>query len=95
MHNLQTALAVTLASGYRYLSPVPVPNYFNPCIMCVHLVSLPPLPNSQAIKDRPALPPYDAKRVGTPKMSAPLLLQAEGVYPPAPRVRDVAFPEPH
>jgi hypothetical protein len=101
MHNLQTALAITLASGYRYLSPVPVPNVFNPCIMSVHLVSPYPQfiltlslsPNNQAIHFPPMI--LRERRAGATTKSAPFLLQAEGVYPPAPRVRDVAFPEPH
>jgi hypothetical protein len=51
-------------------------------------------PNSQAIKDSPARPPYDAERAGAVENTAALfMLQAEGVYPPAHRVRDFAYPK--
>jgi hypothetical protein len=99
----QTALAVTLASGYRYTSPVPVLNFLLRCIAFVYLVShfphflltVSPHPIARLSKIVLPVPPYDAERAGAVEnTAAPFMLQAEGVYPPAHRVRDVAFPKP-
>ena len=77
----------------KFFSPLP-----RACLPCLtpHVSNSNPPPNSQAIKDSPPTPPSDATRAGAPiKQSAPLMLQAEGAYPQAQRVRVLALPKPH
>ena len=73
---------------------VPLSRACLPCLPSSLHNSHPPH-NSQAIKDSPSTSPDDAVRADAPiKLSASLMLQAEGLNPQAPRVRVLAPPKP-